>query len=231
MPHLATYTSSHALFIKRFVFIISFIPAALLLYKYQSNNLGINPFNTLMHNTGYWALTFLLITLAITPARRLLTQLMIIINSSHGKRISDWNILIKIRRTLGMYVFFYACLHLSVYLYLDMDMDFEEILWDIEERPFITAGMTSFALLIPLALTSTNYMMRRLKNNWRRIHRLIYPLSIIAIIHYWWLSKVGVYTPMPYTLILMSLLGYRLVVWVGIRRFKPKDDGMEVPER
>ncbi len=231
MLHPAYLTTTYPRFFKGAIFLISLLPVVILLYQYQNDSLGINPFNTLMHTTGHWALVFLLITLSITPARRLLTGIMIKTRSSYGKRLYDWNFLIKIRRMLGLYVFFYAVLHLIVYLYLEMDFDIEEILWDIEERPFITAGMSAFILLLPLVVTSTNAMMRRLKKNWRRIHRLIYPVSIIAVVHYWWLSKVGVYTAIPYMLIVTLLLGYRIFAWLDVAHLKPRDDGMEVAER
>ena len=227
----AYFAGTYPRFFKGLVFFVSSTPALNLAWQYQAELLGINPFNTLMHTTGYWALVFLLITLTMTPARRVFVSMMIWANAPYGKRLSDWNLLIKIRRMLGLYVFFYASLHLLVYLYLEMDFDVEEILWDIKDRPFITAGMTAFILLLPLVATSTNGMMRLLKKNWRRIHRLIYPISIIAIVHYWWLSKVGVYSPAPYTIILTLLLVYRLVSWLDIADLKANDDGMEVAER
>jgi len=144
---------------------------------------------------GDWALRLLLITLAVTPLRRLTGQVWVM----------------KLRRMLGLFVFFYACLHLTAYLWLDQFFDWPAILMDIVKRPFITTGMITFVLLIPLAATSSNAMIRRLGGRrWQQLHRLIYPLAMIAVLHYTWMVKVDVTQPAIYGLMLALLLGLRL---------------------
>lgn len=158
-----------------------------------NNNLGANPVEEMTHRTGEWALRFLLITLAVTPLRKL--------TGAH------W--LIKLRRMFGLYVFFYACLHFITYIWLDQFFDWAEILIDIPKRPFITVGFAAFILLIPLALTSTNKMMRRLKKNWQRLHQLIYVISMLGVLHFLWVVKADTFEPLIYFVILMMLLSYR----------------------
>jgi len=157
--------------------------------------LGANPIEKITHLTGDWSLRFLLITLTVTPLRKLF----------------GWKKLIRIRRMLGLFAFFYVCLHFITYLVFDHFFDFHEIVKDIVKRPYITVGFTGFVLLIPLAITSTNKMMKRLGKNWQRLHQLIYVIAVCGILHYLWLVKADVLKPNIYAGILILLLSIR--VW------------------
>ena len=160
--------------------------------------LGANPVEALEHKTGDWTLRFLLITLAITPLRKLL----------HVPA------LIKFRRMFGLFAFFYGCLHFTMYLGVDKFFNAHEIFADIFKRKYITVGFTGFVLLIPLALTSTAGWIRRLGGKrWLALHRLIYAAAIAGVIHYLWLVKADIRKPLEYGAVLAVLLGYRVVVW------------------
>ena len=187
--------------IRRFkpvVFLACLIPLALLGWKACSGALGANPIEVITHATGDWTLRFLLITLAVTPIRKLTGQL--------------W--LIRYRRMFGLFAFFYGTLHFLTYIWLDKFFDLHEMLHDIAKRKFITLGFTGFVLLIPLALTSTKGWIRRLGGKrWQTLHRLIYFSAIAGVIHYWWLVKADIHKPLTYGAILTVLLGYRIAVW------------------
>jgi sulfoxide reductase heme-binding subunit YedZ len=176
------------------VFVVCLLPAVLLLTNFFMDELGANPFEELTRRSGEWTLRFLLITLAITPLRKLTGQ--------------NW--LISYRRMLGLYTYFYACFHLLTYLWFDQFFDWQEIYIDIVKRPFITVGILAFILLTPLAITSTNYWMRRLGKRWKQLHQLVYLISILGILHFIWLVKADLRTPLIYAAILSVLLGYRL---------------------
>ena len=231
LSSISRFSKEHIVLIKCIVFILCLVPAGILLYETMTNTLGVNKLNRLLHFTGSWALYFLLITLTITPLRRFMAYISIVLHTSYGKRLSDWNWIIKLRRMLGLYVFFYATLHFSIYLILDQAIDIEFIMEDIIDRPFIALGFICYLLLIPLVITSANYMVRLLGKNWRRLHRLTYVIAIGAVIHYWWLTKVGIYTPIWTTVCLIILLAYRVLAQYGLIFNRPKDIGMEEPER
>ena len=178
---------------KPLVFCVSLLPVAWLCWLTWHDQLGTNPVETLSHRTGDWSLRFLLLALAITPLRRL----------------SGWNGLQKLRRMLGLFAFFYVCLHFSVYLIFDQFFDLSAILEDIAKRPYITVGFLGFLLLIPLAITSTNSMIKRLGRNWQRLHRLVYLIGVLGVMHYWWLVKADIREPALYAALLAALLGYR----------------------
>ena len=184
-----------------------------------------------MESTGKLALVFIVITLTITPLRRFLSWLSSYLHARYGKRLSDWNWIIRLRRMIGLFSFFYACAHLFVYLVFDLGFEWAWAIQDIEEKPYIVVGMITFLLLIPMVLTSTNGMMKRLGKNWRRLHRLVYVCAITSLVHYWWMLKVGDYSAWPYTAIIIVLLGYRLFAHYGLLMMRPRDDGMEVSER
>ncbi len=181
--------------LKPLLFIISLLPAAYLTAGIFYDWLGANPVETIIRNLGDWTLRFLLITLAISPLRRLTGMAQ----------------LLRLRRMLGLYAFFYAVLHLVIYISLEQSFDWQEIISDILERPFITVGMLSFILLIPLAATSTTTAIRKLGKNWLRLHQLIYPIAILAILHFWWLVKADTREPLIYAVILALLLFERLL--------------------
>ena len=161
-----------------------------------------DPIQTIEHQSGDWALRFLLITLAITPLRI----------------ISGWTVLLRFRRMLGLFAFFYVCLHFLIYLLLDLEIDFPEVKEDILDRPYITVGFTAFLLLIPLAVTSTKGMMRRLGRRWKQLHRLVYLIAILGVVHFWWLVKADVREPLIYASILALLYATRLVAGYRQRR-------------
>jgi len=176
------------------LFIVSLLPFAYLVFGAFTDSLGTNPVETLTHETGEWGLRFLLITLAITPLRRL--------TGKPG--------LVRLRRMLGLFAFFYATLHFITYIWLDQFFDWREILTDIPKRPFITIGFVAFILLIPLAVTSTKAMQRRLKKNWQRLHKLVYVIPMLVIVHFIWSLKADYLEPTIYTLVFMVLMIARL---------------------
>lgn len=181
------------------VFLLSLGPISYLIWGAFSNKLGPNPIEKITHETGDWILIFLLLTLSTTPLRKM----------------TGWNSLIRFRRMLGLFAFFYACLHFTTYIWLDKFFDFPEMVKDVGMRRFITAGFTAFVLLIPLALTSTAGWIRRLGGKrWRMLHRLIYVSAVAGVVHYLWLVKSDIRKPLQYGTVLAVLLGYRLVDWV-----------------
>lgn len=181
--------------VKPALFLLCLIPFALLIYSAITDNLGVNPVETLTHETGEWALRFLLFTLCITPLRRL----------TH----SNW--LIKLRRMLGLFAFFYAVLHFITYVWLDQFFDWQEILVDIAKRPFITIGFVSLVLLMPLAITSTSAMQRRLKKKWLTLHKLIYVIPMLVVIHFIWSLKADYSEPLFYTFVFLVLMSMRAI--------------------
>lgn len=180
---------------KFWLFLVCLYPLARLAALAGTGGLGANPIEFITRSLGTWTLTGLLITLSITPARRL---------SGRGE-------LLRYRRMLGLFAFFYGVLHLLSYLWLDQFFDWAAILKDILKRPFITLGMGAFLLLVPLAATSTQAAMRRLGRNWKRLHWLIYPAAVFAVLHYFWLVKKDLSQPSVYGGILAVLLGMRLI--------------------
>ncbi|HOB60557.1 MAG TPA: protein-methionine-sulfoxide reductase heme-binding subunit MsrQ [Candidatus Competibacteraceae bacterium] len=188
-----------SLAVKPLVFVACLLPLAWLLWLTWQGQLGVNPVETLSHRTGDWSLRFLLLTLAVTPLRRL----------------SGWNRLQRFRRMLGLFAFFYVGLHFAVYLVFDQFFDWQAIVADVAKRPYITVGFTAFLLLIPLAVTSTNGMMKRLGRNWQRLHRLVYLIAVLGVLHYAWLVKADLREPLLYGGLLSVLLGYRLWWWRG----------------
>jgi sulfoxide reductase heme-binding subunit YedZ len=196
-------TADHALrfVVKPVVFLAGLVPLALLVWRALYGELGANPIETLSRATGDWTMRFLLLTLAIRPLRRL----------------SGWEALVRLRRMLGLYAFFYACLHLLVYAGLDLFFDPVAILNDVAKRPYVTVGFASFLLLVPLAATSTRAAMRRLGGRrWQRLHRLVYLATAGGVLHELWLVKSDIREPLLYALAAALLLGFRL--WERWRR-------------
>ena len=181
--------------IKPFVFVASLAPLAYLLLGAWQGRLGANPIETITRSTGLWTLRLMLITLAVTPLRRL----------------TGWNGVISLRRMLGLFAFFYGSLHLLTYVWLDQFFDWAAIVKDVAKRPFITAGFSAYVLLVPLAITSTAGMIRRLGGRtWRRLHRLAYVTAALGVVHYWWLVKADIRPPRNYAILLALLLLVRL---------------------
>lgn len=182
--------------VKFCVFAACLVPLGLLAWRAVAGDLTANPIEYITHRTGDWTLRFLLLTLAVTPLRKLM----------------GWAQLASFRRMLGLFAFFYATLHFSTYLVLDFFFDFELILDDVIERRYVTAGFFGFVSLVPLAVTSTKAMTRRLGGErWRRLHRLAYVAAVAGVVHYFWLVKIDVLPPLAYAVILAALLGSR--VW------------------
>lgn len=182
--------------IKPLVFAACLGPLAWLVYGALMDALGANPIETITHETGVWTLRFLVITLLITPLRKL----------------TKWNVLIKYRRMFGLFAFFYGCLHFTTYFWLDQFFDWAGIVKDVMKRPFITVGFTAFVLMIPLALTSTAGSIRRLGGKrWNLLHRLVYVSAVLGVIHYLWLVKADTIRPIRYGVIIGVLLLARMV--------------------
>lgn len=183
--------------LKPAVFVACGIPFARLVALGAGGGLGANPVEFVTRSTGTWTLVLLCVTLALTPARRM----------------TGWNALARVRRMVGLYAFFYACLHFATYVWLDQWFDAAAMLRDVVKRPFITAGFTAFVLLLPLAATSTQAMMRRLGRRWGELHRLVYAVAILGVLHFAW-HKAGknlVAEPMIYAAVVGALLAWR--VW------------------
>ncbi len=193
--------------IKRGLFLLALLPLARLLaagFFDVLGGLGSNPVEFVTRSTGTWTLVMLCLTLAITPLRRM----------------TGWNQLIRLRRMLGLFAFFYGLLHLITYLWFDQFFDLAAIVKDVLKRPFITMGFTAFVLMIPLAVTSTDSMIRRLGRRWGRLHRLVYAVAIAAILHYAW-HKAGKndYSEVAwYAAAVTLLLGWRVLDWIRRRR-------------
>jgi sulfoxide reductase heme-binding subunit YedZ len=197
--------------LKPVIFLACLAPLANLVWRGFHAHLGANPIEAITHRTGDCTLTFLLITLSVTPLRKLTRQY--------------W--LIALRRMLGLFAFFYGTLHLMTYVWLDKFFDLHEMLADIGKRKFITAGMTAFALMIPLALTSTKWSIRKLGGKrWQALHRVIYFSAAAGVIHYVWLVKADLKKPLEYGFVLTLLMLYRLIAWIasrspGVRKVSP----------
>lgn len=201
-------TSRGTLAAKTLVHLLALTPAAILGWQIRaealtgSGGLGADPVAEIEHRLGLWALRFLMITLAVTPLRQL----------THKPA------LVRFRRMLGLYAFFYATLHLAAYLVLDLRGYWTQIFEDIAKRPYITVGFTAWLLLVPLAITSTQAAIRRLGRNWARLHKLVYVVAVLAVLHFWWLVKSDVREPALYAAILVALLGWRVVKALRDRR-------------
>ncbi|HHJ12966.1 MAG TPA: sulfoxide reductase heme-binding subunit YedZ, partial [Gammaproteobacteria bacterium] len=201
------------------------LPASDMLLAYLRDDLGINGFETLIQRSGRDALLLLLLTLAITPLRRLLSRLAVVLDITWGRRLCDWNWLVSLRRLLGLASFAYASLHAGIYLHFELDWSIDELWLEISERYFLAVGLLAYLALIPLAITSTDGMMRRMKKHWRRLHRLIYPVALAGCLHFWLQSKPGESLWLVYTLVTLALLGYR--IRLVERRVDP--DGLAPP--
>lgn len=198
-------------YLKPLVFLLALIPAGyiilqvLLAFSGAPNALGPDPGRQIVLWNGVWALRFLLLTLTVTPARQLL----------------GWSRLARYRRMLGLFAFFYACLHVASYLLFLLQLRFLELLDDVAKRPYITVGFVAFCGLLPLAATSNRWMMRRLKQRWQKLHRLVYAIAVLAIIHLLWLVRSDYAEVAAYGFILLLLLGYRAARSRWLQRWLP----------
>lgn len=193
---------------KTLVHVAALTPLGILAWQFYdvwqtgSDALGADPVVEIEHRLGLWALRLLLITLAITPLRQLTGQ----------------PLLIRFRRMLGLYAFFYACLHFAAFLGLDLRGYWTQIFEEIVKRPYITVGFAAWLLLVPLAVTSTKGWIKRLGRNWARLHKLVYAVGVLAVLHFWWLVKSDIREPLLYASILGVLLGWRVWKWISQRR-------------
>lgn len=180
--------------IKVLVFIVCLVPLVRLVWLGIADHLSANPIEFVERSTGFWALFILLATLTLTPVRLLTGR--------------AWQI--QFRRMLGLFMFFYVCLHIITYVWLDFAFDWVAISKDIAKHPRILVGFAAFILSVPLAITSTNAMMRRLGSRWKRLHQSVYLIAVLAIVHFWWLVKKDIREPLLYACILMVLFGIRI---------------------
>lgn len=187
---------------KPLVFALCLLPLAVLAWDTLHGMLGTDPVAQLEHRSGDWSLRLLLATLAITPLRRL----------------TGWHKAIRFRRMLGLFAFFYVTVHLTIYLVVDLGGFWSQLLTEIAKRPYITVGFTAWLLLIPLALTSTNAMMRRLGRNWQRLHKLVYLIALLGVLHFLWLVKADHREPAIYLGVLIVLMLLRLPKLAAMRR-------------
>lgn len=193
--------------LKPVVFLLSLLPFSLLLWKAYTGDLSANPIKDITEETGIWTLRFLMITLSITPLRK----------------ITGWARFARFRRMVGLFAFFYGFLHFTTYIYLDQFFAFDEIIKDVAKRPFITVGFTAFVLMIPLAVTSPNRVVKWIGGKrWTLIHRLVYIVATAGVIHYLWLVKADTIRPLRYGAVLSILLIYRLWEYFKSRRASPK---------
>ena len=179
---------------KVIIFVACLIPISLLFYRLYIDDLGANPFEALTRQSGEWTLRFLLITLSLTPLKLVLKR--------------SWPL--KFRRMLGLYVFFYASIHLTTYIWFDQFFDWQEIWVDIVKRPFITMGMLSWLILMILAATSPNRMKKWVGRYWKKIHQLVYLVGVLVLLHYFMLVKADILWPVLYSLIFLALMFYRI---------------------
>ena len=182
-------------FVKLAIWLLALLPISRIVWLGFNDNLGANPVEFIEHSTGTWALVFLLITLSMTPIRLLTGQVWVI----------------QLRRMLGLFMFFYASLHMVTYVWLDFTFFWDEIVIDVTKHPRILVGMAAFLLTIPLAITSNTFMIKKLKTNWKKLHQLVYLIAFLAVVHYWMLVKKDLTEPIYYAAALALLLGIRVI--------------------
>ena len=189
-------SSKNLKLVKVIMHVLCLLPLVRLIYCFYTNDLTANPVEFITHSTGTWALAILLISLTITPLRK----------------IKKLNWLISLRRMIGLYSFFYASLHFLTYIVFDLNFNFSGVAKDIAKRPFITIGFAAFVLILPLAITSNKFSIRKLTGKrWNQLHWLVYPAAILGIVHFYWLVKSDVRQPVIYGVILILLFGVRMI--------------------
>lgn len=200
---MKTPTQTQVKQIKRLLFFVCLIPLIRLFWLGYQDDLGANPVEFIEHSTGYWALFILLATLSLTPIR-LVTK-------------TAW--VMQLRRMLGLFMFFYACVHLVIYIVLDYSLLWDEIYLDIIDHPYIIVGLLAFVLSIPLAVTSTNKMIKRLGKKWKTLHKSVYLVAVLGVVHFWWLVKKDIREPLLFAAVLALLF---LVRWFYNRQTQTK---------
>jgi len=228
---LALWLKNHVDRVRALVFALCAVPAFGLLQDSARAALGPNPLATLLHTSGHSALLLLGATLCVTPLRRGLTLLSLHTHQRYGKRLSDWNWLIRLRRPLGLWCFAYALGHAWLYCAFDIQYDWRAGLDELQQKPYLMIGAVALALLALLAATSPQSMMRRLGRQWRRLHTLTYVVAVAGLLHFWWMTKPGLWTPWPDTAFLGLLLAYRLALRLGVLLRWDGYDGSASQER
>lgn len=180
--------------VKVAIWLLALTPLARLVWLGVHEDLGANPIEFVERSLGLWALIILLVTLSLTPLRLITGQV--------------WTI--QLRRLSGLFMFFYACLHITTYVWLDFGFVWADIVKDVAKHPRILVGFAAFILVIPLAATSNSYMIKRLKTNWKKLHQAVYLIAILAVVHFWWLVKKDITEPLYYAIVLAFLLGIRI---------------------
>jgi len=194
--------------IRLILHLLCWLPLVRLIIDWQRDDLTANPIEFLTHSTGTWALVILLASLTITPLRKI--------------RAFNWTI--KLRKMLGLYAFFYVCLHFAIYIWFDHFFDWARIGEDIAKRPYITVGFAAFLMLVPLALTSNKFSIRKLTGKrWQQLHWLVYPAAICGVVHYYWLVKADITEPMIYAAALAVLLGIRILYKLKPQQRSPRE--------
>ncbi|MBL8205612.1 MAG: sulfoxide reductase heme-binding subunit YedZ [Blastocatellia bacterium] len=194
--------------IRLILHLLCWLPLVRLIIDWQRDDLTANPIEFLTHSTGTWALVILLASLTITPLRKI--------------RAFNWTI--KLRKMLGLYAYFYVCLHFAIYIWLDHFFDWARIGEDIAKRPYITVGFAAFLMLVPLALTSNKFSIRKLTGKrWQQLHWLVYPAAICGVVHYYWLVKADITEPMIYAVALAVLLGIRIFYKLKPQQRSPRE--------
>jgi methionine sulfoxide reductase heme-binding subunit len=189
-----TPNMQHLAWLKGLVFLLCLVPLMRLVWLGFNDDLGANPIEFIEHSTGFWALFILLITLSITPLKLMTGR--------------AW--VVQLRRMLGLYMFFYVCVHLLAYIWLDYSFDWQEIYIDIIKHPYVLVGFSAFLLIIPLAVTSNNAAMRKMRERWKALHKTVYLIAILGIVHFWWLVKKDITQPLLFALVLLLLFGIRI---------------------
>ena len=228
---LAAWLKQHFRLVWWMLFAAAAVPAMWLAGAYWRHGLGENPLEAMLHTTGKAAMIMLIFTLVITPLRRSLTLLSKQIHARYGKRLSDWNWLVRLRRLFGLWCSAYALVHCWLFLEFDLGYDWDAIMLEVREKPYLLAGAFAVLLLFPLAATSTRGMMKRLGKHWFTLHTLTYAVAVLGLLHFWWLVKPGDWRPMPYTIAIGALFGYRLLLRMGLLRPWSGSNGLEAPER
>ncbi len=191
---IATPSKKHIIWVKAFTFLLCLIPITRLVWLGIHDELSANPVEFVERSTGYWSLFTLLATLSLTPIRLMTGRV--------------WQL--QLRRMLGLFMFFYACLHITAYLWFDFSFDWTAIIKDIIKHPYVLVGFIAFLLTVPLAITSNKLMMKTLRERWKQLHQLVYFIAILGIVHFWWLVKKDIREPLLYAVILIFLLGVRV---------------------
>jgi methionine sulfoxide reductase heme-binding subunit len=190
-PHI---NSIQLRWFKYCIFLLSLVPFLRLLWLTLNDQLGANPVEFIERSTGYWALCLLMLTLSITPIRH----------------ITGLTWIVQSRRMLGLFMFFYTCMHILTYVWLDYSFVWADIYLDIIQHPYVLVGFSAFCFTIALAITSNNLAMRKMRGHWKSLHKIVYLIAILGVIHFWWLVKKDITEPLIFALVLFALLSFRL---------------------